>query len=186
MNDPNRSHSKIDQLPEELKKEVENRLINGETYTNISEYLAEQGEDIHSSSIGRYGRKFLKKFENVRIAKEFAKMLAEDNIDRPTTELHEANNMLMSQILMETIIDGENMDSKELAAAARSIASLQRAQVTNEKLKIDARKESGAVHAAMNILKEKVFKEIAASHPEIATALIELAEQTEAEMRKTQ
>ena len=74
--------------------------------------------------------------------------------------------------------------SKELSSAARSIASLQRAQVSNEKLKIDARKESGAVHTAMNLLKDKVFKEIAESHPDIASVLIELAEQTEAEINK--
>ncbi len=181
MNEPNRSHSKIEKLPEALKKEVENKLLEGETYESISDYLIEQGEDIHYSSVGRYGRKFLKKFENVRIAKEFAKLLAEDNVDRPTTELHEANNMLMSQIIMETLVDDE-MDIKEKADAARSIASLQRAQVSNEKLKMEARKESGAVHAAMNVLKNKVFKEIAASHPDIAQALIELAEQTEEEL----
>lgn len=181
MNEPNRSHSKIEKLPEGLKKEVENKLLEGETYENISDYLAQQGEDIHYSSVGRYGRKFLKKFENVRIAKEFAKLLAEDNVDRPVTELHEANNMLMSQIIMETLVDDE-MDMEDKAAAARSIASLQRAQVSNEKLKIEARKQSGAVHTAMNVLKNKVFKEIAASHPDIAEALIELAEQTEAEM----
>lgn len=89
--------------------------------------------------------------------------------------------MLMSQIIMETLVDDE-MDIKEKSAAARSIASLQRAQVSNEKLKMEARKESGAVHTAMNVLKNKVFKEIAASHPDIAQALIELAEQTEAEL----
>lgn len=182
--EPNRAHSKIEQLPDNLKKNVEEKLISGETYENISVYLAANGEEVHPSSIGRYGRKFLKKFENVRIAKEFAKMLAEDNVDRPVTELHEANNMLMSQILMETLVDGGNMDAKEMSAAARSIASLQRAQVSNEKLKIDARKESGAVHTAMNILKNKVFSEIAENHPEIAAVLIELAEQTEAEMAK--
>lgn len=184
MNEPNRAHGKIEQLPVELKKEVEEKLLNGETYENISTYLAENGEKVHPSSVGRYGRRFLKKFENVRIAKEFAKLLAEDNIDRPVTELHEANNMLMSQILMETLIDGENMEAKEISAMAKSIAALQRAQVSNEKLKIDARKESGAVHTAMNMLKDKVFKEIASSHPEIAAALIEIAEQTEAEMCK--
>ena len=185
MNEPNRSHSKIEKLPEGMKKEVETKLLEGETYESISEYLADQGEDVHPSSIGRYGRRFLKKFENVRIAKEFAKMLAEDNVDRPTTELHEANNMLMSQIIMETLVD-DNLTIEDKAAAAKSIASLQNAQVSNERLKIIARKEAGAVHTAMNVLKGKVFKEIAANHPEVAQVLIELAEQTEAEMSKIQ
>ena len=65
----NRSHGKIDRLPAPLKKEVENRLLEGDTYEDISAYLKEQGEDVHYSSVGRYGRGFLKKFESLRIAK---------------------------------------------------------------------------------------------------------------------
>lgn len=181
MNDPNRSHSKIEQLPADLKKDVEEKLLQGETYETIAGYLNDKGEEVSFSSVGRYGRKFLKRFESVRIAKDFAKLLAEDNVDRPTTELHEANNMLMSQIIMEALVD-DDMDAKEKANAAKSIAALQNAQVSNEKLKIDARKQSGAVHTAMDILKNKVFKEIAASHPDVAQTLIDLAEQTESEM----
>lgn len=78
------------------------------------------------------------------------------------------------------------MDAKARAEAAKSIASLQRAQVSNEKLKIAARKEQGAVHAAMDLLKEKVFAEIGEHHPEIAATLLELAENTEKELTRMQ
>ena len=183
--DKNRSHGKIDKLPPELKREVENRLLGGETYEDISAYLKEQGEDVHFSSVGRYGRGFLKKFESVRVAKEFAKLLAEDNIDRPATELHEANNLLASQIIMEAMIDDE-MDAKERAQAAKSIAALQRAQVSNEKLKIDARKEQGAVHIAFRLFTDKVYEEIGQKYPDIAEKLLILAEETEREMAKAQ
>ena len=181
----NRSHGKIDRLPAPLKKEVENRLLGGDTYEDISAYLKEQGEDVHYSSVGRYGRGFLKKFESVRIAKEFAKLLAEDNIDRPATELHEANNLLASQIIMEAMVD-DDMDAKERAQAAKSIASLQRAQVSNEKLKISARKEQGAVHTAFRLLTEKVYSEIGDKYPDVAEKLLILAEETEREMQKLQ
>lgn len=181
----NRSHGKIEKLPDMLKKEVEQKLLEGETYESIAEYLQEQGEDVHFSSVGRYGRKFLKRFESVRIAKEFAKLLAEDNVDRPTTELHEANNLLASQLIMEALVDDE-MDAKERNQMAKSIATLQRAQVSNEKLKLEARKEKGAVHVAMDLLKDKVFSEIAQSHPDIAQALLQLADETEAEMQRMQ
>ena len=112
------------------------------------------------------------------LQKEFAKLLAEDNVDRPATELHEANNLLASQIIMEALVD-DSMDAKQRTEAAKSIASLQRAQVSNEKLKIEARKEQGAVHVAMDLLKEKVFSEIGQNYPEIAAKLLELAENTE-------
>lgn len=181
----NRSHGKIEKLSPDLKKEVEEKLLAGETYEDISGYLKEQGEDIHYSSVGRYGRKFLKRFESVRIAKEYAKLLAEDNADRPTTELHEANNLLASQLIMEALVD-DQMDAEERNKMAKSIATLQRAQVSNEKLKLESRKERGAVHVAMEMLKDKVFAEIAEAHPEIAEALMQLADETEKEMQKMQ
>ena len=185
MEEKNRSHGKISRLPAPLKKEVEDRLLNGDTYESISGYLAEQGEDVHISSVCRYGKGFLKKFESVRIAKEFAKLLAEDNVDRPATELHEANNLLASQIIMEAMVD-DDMDAKTRAEAARSIATLQRAQVSNEKLKIQARREQGAVHIAMQLLQDKIFAELGEKYPDVAAKLMQLAEETEAEMQKVQ
>ncbi len=181
----NRSHGKIDQLPPALRREVEDRLLAGSTYEQVSDYLKEQGEEVHVSSVGRYGKKFLNRFESVRVAKEFAKLLAEDNVDRPATELHEANNLLASQLIMEALIDDE-MDAADRAKVAKSIASLQGAQVRNEKLKLEARKEQGAVHVAMELLKEKVFSEIGEKHPEIAATLLELAQDTEKELARMQ
>ncbi len=185
MEQKNRSHGKIDQLPADLRREVENRLLGGDTYEQVSDYLKEQGEEVHISSVGRYGKKFLARFESVRVAKEFAKLLAEDNVDRPATELHEANNLLASQLIMEAMLD-DTMNAEDKSKIAKSIASLQSAQVRNEKLKIEARKEQGAVHVAMELLKEKVFSEIGENHPEIAATLLELAENTEKEILKLQ
>lgn len=185
MEQKNRSHGKIDQLPPTLRREVEDRSLNGDTYEQVSDYLRGQGEEVHISSVGRYGKKFLNRFESVRVAKEFAKPLAEDNVDRPATELHEANNLLASQLIMEAMLD-DTMDADDKAKVAKSIASLQSAQVRNEKLKIDARREQGAVHVAMELLKEKVFAEIGQNHPDIAATLLELAENTERELSKMQ
>ena len=68
----------------------------------------------------------------------------------------------------------------------RSIAALQRAQVSNEKLKIDARKEQGAVHTAFRMFTDKVYAEIGEKYPDIAQKLLILAEETEREMTKVQ
>ena len=54
MEEQNRSHGKIDSLPPKLRSEVENRLLNGDTYEEISDYLKDQGQEIHYSSVGRY------------------------------------------------------------------------------------------------------------------------------------
>lgn len=176
----NRSHGKIDRLPEQLRKAVESKLLEGYTYNEISQYLKKMGEDVHYSAVARYGKPFLQKFESVRMAKEYAKMLAEDNADRPTTELHEANNAIVSQMIMEVLINPDIEDEEKLKAT-KSIAALQKAQVQNEKLKIDSRKASGDVKQALKKLKEQVFAEVGNNHPEIAEAIIKIAERVESE-----
>lgn len=174
----NRSHGKVDNLPDELRKEVENKLLEGYTYEQISGYLGDMGHDIHLSSVHRFGKPFLQKFENVKMAKEFAQLLAEDNAMRPTTELHEANNALISQTIMEMLVD-QNMPAEDKIKAAKSIATLQQAQVQNERLKVVSRKEAGAVKTAMSMLREKVFNEIQEKHPDIAAAIINIADEVE-------
>lgn len=181
----NRSHGKIDSLPDRLKKQVEGKLLAGDTYEEIAAYLKENGEDVHFSSVGRYGRKFLNKFESVRVATEYARLLVEDNVDRPATEIHEANNLLASQLIMQALVD-DGMDPEERSDLIRSIASLQRAHVSNENLKLKARKERGAVHTAMELLKDKVYEELGELYPDIAAKLLLLAENTEEEMEKMQ
>lgn len=183
MADKNRSHGKVDNLPISTRAEVEEKLMSGETYEAIANDLQRKGHNISYSSVGRYGRRYLKKFESVRVAQQFAKLLAEDNVDRPPTELHEANNMIMSQIIMETLMD-EDLDAKGLQSAAKSIATLQNAQINNERLKTLARKEAGAIHTAMKIFKNKVFMQISEEHPEVANVLIKLATETEEEMKR--
>ena len=123
--------------------------------------------------------------EDRRELKRILEELLEEGKIEQTTELHEANNLLASQIIMEALVD-DSMDAKQRTEAAKSIASLQRAQVSNEKLKIEARKEQGAVHVAMDLLKEKVFSEIGQNYPEIAAKLLELAENTEKELTRMQ
>ncbi len=175
----NRNHSKISQLPETVRREIENRLLDGFTYEEIVEYLKRMGHHVSRSSVHRYGKDFLNKFESVKMAKEFARLLAEDNIDRPTTELHEANNAIISQMIMKSIVDGQQLNANDGLKIARAIALLQKAQVDNEKIKIDARKEAGAVHTAIRKLKEQIFNEIGKEHPDITEAIVKIADEIE-------
>jgi len=176
----NRSHGKIDALPIDVKKEVEEKLLTGSTYEEISNDLKEQGYDVSLSSAWRYGQGFLEKFEAVRIAKEFARLLAEDNSERPTTELHEANNALISQIIMQALVD-EDMKTDEKIKAAKQIALLQQAQVGNEKLKIAARKASGEINTAFNKLKTKIYERLGNDYPDIAETIMLIAEEVKRE-----
>ena len=105
-------------------------------------------------------------------------MLAEDNPDRPTTELHEANNALVSQMIMEALINPD-LSTEEKLRAAKDIAVLQRAQVSNEKLKIDSRKAQGEVKEALKKLKKQVYSEVGTKYPDIADSIIKIADEIE-------
>ena len=48
----------MDKLPEVIRKEVENRLLEGHTYEEIAMYLKEMGHNISKTSIHRYGEPF--------------------------------------------------------------------------------------------------------------------------------
>jgi len=181
----NRSHGKIDKLPDVLRKQVEEKLLEGFTYVEISNFLKNMGHSVSHVSVHRFGKPFLKKFEAVRMAKEYAQLLAEDNAERPTTELNEANNALASQLIMEMLVD-EGMEIKDVINSVKAIALLQQAQVQNERLKITSRKEAGAIKAAMNMLKTRVFSEIQNSHPDIAAKMIQIADDVAAEVESGQ
>jgi len=172
----NRSHSKIEQLPQYLRKEIENKLLNGVTYKQISEHLKTLGHDISHQSVHRFGKPFLNRFESVRMSKEFAQLLAEDNAERPTTELHEANNALISQLIMELLVN-ERSTVEEKIKTYKAIADLQHAQVQNERVKQMGRRDAGTVKVAMQQLKTKFFEEIKDNYPDIAEKLNQIADE---------
>jgi len=171
----NRGHSKISALPESIRQLVDAKLMHGYTYEDVTTYLQNMGHDVSKSGVGRYGQQYLRKFEAVRMAKDYARLLSEDNVDRPTTELHEANNAIISQSIMETLVD-PNATTEDKAAAAKSIATLQRAQVQNERLKLESRKAAGIIRTAMNRIKTGVFAELGEKYPDIAERIVQIAE----------
>ena len=74
-----RSLGKIDRLPFKLRMEVEQRLMKGQTYKKVSEWLKSLGHDISFMSVYRYGKPFLVKFEAVKKAKVKAEYLIDIN-----------------------------------------------------------------------------------------------------------
>ena len=70
-----RRHSKIGKLPLKVRVQVERKLIDGVTYAKISEYLKDLGYDISLTSVHRYGKPFLNRYEAVKRASEDAKLL---------------------------------------------------------------------------------------------------------------
>lgn len=86
-----RKHPRITtELPKDLVRAINERLVAGETYESIAAYLRERGHDISKSSVGRYGKDFLSKLERLRIVKEQARTIMSEGKDGPALEMTEA------------------------------------------------------------------------------------------------
>ena len=133
---------------------------------------------MYLSSAWRYGQGFLEKFEAVYRQGEPGCLR---RITPSGQQLnHEANNALISQIIMQALVD-EDMKTDEKIKAAKQIALLQQAQVGNEKLKIAARKASGEINTAFNKLKTKIYERLGNDYPDIAETIMLIAEEVKRE-----
>ena len=99
----NRKHSIIDELDPALKEAVEQMLLRGSTYSEIVDFLKENGVGISVASICRYAKNFNANLETLNIAQEnFRRMM--DELDRyPDLDTTEAIIRLTSQHLFDAL-----------------------------------------------------------------------------------
>ncbi|MBI4621053.1 MAG: DUF3486 family protein [Desulfobacterales bacterium] len=138
-----RRHSKVeDELPPEIRREVNRLLIEGETYEDISDYLKGQGHDISRSSIGRYGKEFLNEYRKLLIIEDKSKILVSE-AGGDGMVLEEAVAKKMAATLMELLLD-EGIDISKTPRIISDFAKLQSSTVTRERLKADFQKKAEA------------------------------------------
>lgn len=133
--------SKVNALPEELRRELEQRLIrNGfSDYDGLVEWLVSQGFEIHRSSVYRFGSKFEDRLRALKVSTEKARAVVEASPD-DAGDMSEALTRLTQQaafdILMELELDPETIEFPKLV---RAIADINRSSVTLKKYQAEAR-----------------------------------------------
>lgn len=176
-----RKHHKVKQeLPKELVEAVNKLLIQGVTYREVEEFLAEKGHNIGKSSIQRYGKDFLTRLERLNLVKEQASAIVNTNPDSPQTEMAEAANQLAMQLIMETLMKVEalDMDDTKMTDLMKALALLERSSVAREKLKYEYNK---GINIALTRLKDALKAELK-SHPKLMDQVIELVDKTKDEV----
>jgi hypothetical protein len=145
-----RRHSRIiDELPQELKQEIDNLLVQGDvTYDDIKEHLAAKGHDISRSSIGRYGKEFFANYRELRIIEEKSRTLVSEAGD--SMILDEAASKLFAQKILELQLAGK-FDLKKNSRILADFAKLQAASIMRERMKQDFVKKTTA--AAADVVK---------------------------------
>lgn len=170
-----RKHHKITtELPPEVIDAVNKRLVEGSTYRDIATWLEQMGQPVSKSAVGRYGKDFLTRLERLRIVRDQARAIVEDNADRPATEINEAASALASQLITEALMAAQDSDSgldKKITEAIKALSLLERSAVARERLKLDYKmkadaalkrieetaKQKGLDPETLAIIKEQVY-----------------------------
>lgn len=135
-----RKHSRLtDDLPEDVRKEVDVLLVQGSaTYKEIKDFLKNKGYDISHSSIGRYGKDFMAMYQRLRIIEDKARTLVSEAGDGMVLE--EAVSKTFSQMLLELLHAGK-LDLKKAPKIIGEFARLQASTVLRERVKSEYAKK---------------------------------------------
>ena len=133
-----RKHYAVDErLSKDHKARVDRMLIEGATYDQVTEYVAGLGYDISRSAIGRYGRDFHQRLQDLRIVEDQSRALVAEAGDGLV--LDEAVSRLLTAAVYKQM-KGE-LDPKEIVNYMHAVANLQRSSVTREKFKHTLKQE---------------------------------------------
>lgn len=144
--------SKVDQLPEDVRQALEQRLIKSgfAGYEGLADWLAEQGFEISKSSLHRWGSNFEDRCAALRMATQQAKAIVAASPD-DEGDMTEALMRLMQERLFSALIDIEVDPSKlNLGSLAKALAPIARASIAQKKYAGEVRERALAAAAALD------------------------------------
>lgn len=153
--------SKIDELPEELRLQVDMLLADtSNTYAYISVFLQEEGYEISKSSIGRYAMRTNTAMQRLKEAQAETEKLIQVVKENPDADYTEAAIMLTMQGLVNKIaMADEEFADMPLDKAGRLIASLSRTKVYKDRVRQDMKKKADLAFKEMESEIMKVIKQ---------------------------
>ena len=145
--------SKVALLPEEVRKELDHRLIAGafSGYVELSQWLAREGYAIGKSALAVHGAKLERRIEALRLATEQAEVLIAAAPD-DAGAVADASIRMAQERIFELLMAAEGGDLKELAGAARALAETARAGTA---IRAERRKARAEAAAAANKVMSK-------------------------------
>ena len=152
----NRKHSKIDALDPALRETVEQMLLSGSTYSEIVDFLGDNGVGISVASVCRYAR---------AAQENFRRMM--DELDKyPDLDTTEAIIRLTSQNLLNALANtseedwqGVSIDKmlREANALVRAAAYKKRVEIQNQ----------DTTEAGLDAVKSLVWQAMAKERPDL-------------------
>jgi len=153
--------SKIDELPEELRLQVDMLLADtSNTYEYLSAYLKEEGYEISKSSVGRYAMRTNTAMQRLMAAQAETEKLIQVVKENPDADYTEAAIMLTMQGLVNKIaLADEEFADMPLDKAGRLVASLSRTKVYKDRVRQDMKKKADLAFREMEAEMLKVIKQ---------------------------
>ena len=178
----NRTNSKIQQLPDEIRQVVEDMLLDtSNTYLDISNYLREEGYDVSKSSIGRYAIKTNSAIRKLEEAQQQTKMLVEAIKKDPNADYTEgAMRIITNELTQRFATAEEEWDDMALDKAARVMVSLSRTKVYKDKVKQELKTKMELAFEQMEADLMKLIKD----DPQLSKSLKEVLEQAKEKMMR--
>lgn len=162
----NRKHSIIDELNPALKEAVEQMLLNGSTYSEIVDFLKENGVGISVASICRYAKNFNANLEALNIAQEnFRRMM--DELDKyPDLDTTEAIIRLTSQHLFDALAqrDPEEWQNVSVEKMLKETNGLIRAAAYKKRIEIQ---NQNSMESGLDVVRTLVFEAMSKERPEL-------------------
>ena len=168
----NRISSKIDELPSEIKGQVDVMLSDtSNSYQDVSGWLKEKGYEISKSSVGRYAVRSNTAAQRLLEAQSRTEALVNVVRKNPDADCTEAGLMLMMDGLINRLATAEDeFDYLPLDKAGRLIASLSRTKAYKDKVRQDMKDKADL---AFQEMEEEIMKTIK-SDPELKVRLKEI------------
>lgn len=156
--------SKVDLLPEDLRREFESRLIRGafSGYEALSGWLEAQGYEISKSVLHKHGQRLKRRLEAIKASTQAAQLLAESVPDEAGA-LSSAVLSLVQTEMFDLLVNLQDADAetdpgarvKLLGSAAHAMADLARASLKQKEWAGQVQERAKAAAAAVEKITRK-------------------------------
>jgi hypothetical protein len=150
------ARSKISLLPEPVKADLDRRLIEGSFsgYRELEEWLEGLGFEISHTAINRYGRKFEKQLEDLKVAAGQSKAIVEtlgddaNSLGDAVTQLALQKALVALQQIDPESIDPESKYPYEWTKVLNAIGKLSSQAIANQQHRAKIATELKAIEVA--------------------------------------
>lgn len=156
-----RVSSKVNELPEEIRMQVERMLADtSNTYQDISTWLKQEGYEVSKSSIGRYSMRNSSAVQRLLDAQLQTERLLQVVKHNPEVDYTEASMMmLMDGLVNKLAVAEEEFDDMPLDKAGRLIVSLSRTKAYKDKVRQELKKKAEVAFSELESQMMKVIGE---------------------------